>query len=216
MIPAAGRATRLRPLPCSKELLVVGGRPVIDYLFERMLAASPDEIRVVTRSDKADVTAHAHASGATVILGDPESAAASFALGVEDLEPDDIVLLGFPDSIWGPRDGFSQLVRALDGTDVVLGVFDSAEPERSDVVTLDGDRVTSVQVKPHDPVTNLIWGCAAARATSLTDLPRHDEAGHLFDALAGQGRVRAVPFPGAMIDIGTNEALSRARARLGA
>ena len=188
----------------------------MDYLLERMQAADPDEIKVVTRPDKEDVAGHARAHGTTVVLGEPESSAASIALGVRDLEPEDTVLLGFPDSIWEPRDGFSQLVRALDGADVVLGIFDSAEPERSDVVTLDGDRVTSVDVKPHDPVTNLIWGCAAARATALAELARHDEAGHLFGALAGRGRIRAVPFPGAMIDIGTNKALSRARAQLGA
>ena len=134
---------------------------------------------------------------------------------MEDLEPEDIVLLGFPDSIWEPRDGFSQLVRTLDATDVALGVFESPEPERSDVVTLDGDRVTSVEVKPPDPDTNLIWGCGAARAAALADLARHEEPGHLLDELAGKGCVRAVPFPGAMIDIGTNDALSRARALLG-
>lgn len=215
MVPAAGRARRLRPSPGSKELLEVGGRPVMDYLLERMEAASPDEIRVVTRSDKEDLAAHARARGATVIIGEPKSAAASFALGMQDLEPKTIVLLGFPDTLWEPPDGFPQLVQALDAAEVALGVFESDEPERSDVVTLEGDRVSSVDVKPEDPDTNLIWGCAAARVSALVGLARHEELGHLFGELAGKGHVRAVPFPGTMVDIGTNDALSRARALLG-
>ncbi len=216
MVPAAGRATRLRPSPDSKELLEVGGRPVMDYLLERMEAASPDEIRVVTRADKDDLAAHASARGATVIIGEPESAAASFALGMQDLEAKTIVLLGFPDTIWEPPDGFPQLVQALDAAEVALGVFESDEPERSDVVTLEGDRVSSVDVKPDSPDTNLIWGCAAARVSALAGLAGHEELGHLFGELAGKGHVRAVPFPGTMLDIGTNDALSRARALLGA
>ncbi|MGH8730039.1 MAG: hypothetical protein ACREV9_18180, partial [Burkholderiales bacterium] len=44
VIPAAGRALRLQPLPCSKELFPVGmedGRPkvVCHYLLEKMRAA---------------------------------------------------------------------------------------------------------------------------------------------------------------------------------
>jgi len=36
VIPAAGHAIRLQPLSGSKELLEIGGRPVMDYLVERM------------------------------------------------------------------------------------------------------------------------------------------------------------------------------------
>ncbi|MBA2360700.1 MAG: NTP transferase domain-containing protein [Actinobacteria bacterium] len=216
VVPAAGRATRLQPLPCSKEMVDVGGRPVIEYVVERMRAVGPEEIRVVTRPDKEDVAAHAHLLGATVILAEPATAAESFAIGIDDLAPDDTVLLGFPDTVWQPPDGFPQLVHALDAAEVALGVFESDEPERSDVVTLEGDRVSSVDVKPEDPDTNLIWGCAAARVSALASLARHEELGHLFAELAGKGHVRAVPFPGTMVDIGTNAALSRARALLGA
>ncbi len=51
--------------------------------------------------------------------------------------------------------------------------------------------------------------------SALEGLARHEQPGDLFHELAGKGQVRAVPFPGAMIDIGTNEALARARALLG-
>jgi glucose-1-phosphate thymidylyltransferase len=210
VIPAAGYARRLGDLPCSKELLPVGGRPVIDYVVERMRLASADEIRVVTRPDKEDVVEHARNLGATVVEGRPATLAESVGLGAESLAPEDVVLLGFPDSIWEPADGFARLVAALDdATEVVLGCFGSAELERSDVVVLDGDRVLRVDVKPADPASELIWGCCAARPRALSDLDRCDEPGHLFDALARSGRVRGIRFETEFVDIGTPETLAR-------
>ena len=214
LVPAAGHARRLGGLEGSKEMLSVGGAPVIDYLFERMLEAA-DEIVVTTRPEKEDVAEHARRLGHRVVEGQPATVSESLLLGLQGLDGSDVALIGFPDTIWEPRDGFAQLVDALAGTEAALGIFESPEPERSDVVTLDGDFVVSVEVKPSGPATNLIWGCAAARVSALEGLARHGQPGGLFDELAGKGQVRAVPFPGAMIDIGTSEALARARALLG-
>jgi hypothetical protein len=47
-----GRMKSEQPLDCSKEMLEVDGRPVIDYPVERMRAAACDELRVVTRPEK--------------------------------------------------------------------------------------------------------------------------------------------------------------------
>jgi UTP-glucose-1-phosphate uridylyltransferase len=55
VIPAAGYATRLQPLPCSKEICVVGGKPVMDYLVEQMRIGGCSELRVITRPEKRDV-----------------------------------------------------------------------------------------------------------------------------------------------------------------
>lgn len=211
LIPAAGLAERLQPLEGSKEMLSVGGRPVMDALVERMREAA-DEIVVVTRPEKHDVIEHSRALGLRVVEGEPSSVSESLLLG---LGRADTVLVGFPDTIWEPVDGFVRLVAALEEADVALGVFESQEPERSDVVALDGVRVEAVDVKPDRPRSTLIWGCAAARADALAGLARHDQPGLLFDELAREGRVRAVRFAGAMIDIGTPEALARARRLLG-
>ena len=211
VIPAAGLATRLGLAEGAKELVEVGGRPVMDYLVERLRAVT-DEIVVVTRPDKRDVVEHSRSLGLRVVEGEPSSVSESLLLGLSGA---DTVLLGFPDTIWEPVDGFVRLVEALEESDVALGVFESEEPGRSDVVALDGDRVEAVDVKPAKPRSNLIWGCAAARAETLTGLDRHDQPGLLFDEVAREGRARAVRFAGAMIDIGTPEALARARRLLG-
>jgi glucose-1-phosphate thymidylyltransferase len=213
VLPAAGRAERLQPLTGSKELLDVGGRPVLEYAVERMRAADAEEIRVVTRPDKADVRGHARALGLTLVDAEPATLAESIAAGVQGLDADDVVLVGLPDSIWRPLDGFTHLVRALEpDTDVILGVFRSREPERGDVVDVDEENVVQgVAVKPGEPEGNLVWGAVAARAGALRELGRHAEPGHLFHELALDGRVRAVRFPGEFIDIGTKEALATAR-----
>ena len=49
VVPAAGLATRLQPLPCSKELLRVGGAPVVDRLVAQLRAGGADTVRLVTR-----------------------------------------------------------------------------------------------------------------------------------------------------------------------
>ena len=88
VIPAAGRATRLAPLPCSKELLPVGvhdepaalrGRPkvVSHYLLERMRDAGASRVFFVLRSGKFDIADY-HGDGsalglslAYLVVGEP-------------------------------------------------------------------------------------------------------------------------------------------------
>lgn len=211
VVPAAGFATRLGALPCSKEVYPVGGRPVMEYLVERMHRAPCSEIRVVTRPEKGDVAEHARRLGATVIEGRPASVSESVLLALRGVGGEDVVLLGFPDSVWEPADGFATLLAELgDDVDVVLGCFGSRELGRSDVVVVGEDgRVRAAHVKPARPASDTIWGCCAARASALAGLRSHSEPGRLFDALATAGTVRAVRFPGEFLDIGTPAALDR-------
>lgn len=213
MLPAAGTAERLQPLTGSKEMLELGGRPVLDYAVERLQAAGPDEIRIVVRPDKADVTRRAGVLGLTLVEARPRSLAESVLTGAADLAQDDIVLVDLPDSVWEPSNGFTLLLDALTPeVDVVLATFRSAEPARGDVVEVDaGDGVTAVHPKPADPPGDLVWGAFVARAGALAGLADHGEPGEHLDELARRGRVRAVRFPGEFIDIGTKGALKRAR-----
>lgn len=214
IVPAAGYATRLQPLDCSKEVYRVGGRPLMDYVVERMRAAPCDELRVVTRPDKRDVIEHAEKLNARVIEGNPGTLAQSIAVGLEGLQKDDVVLIGLPDTIWEGEQGFEALIDALDGeTDVVLGLFTSSEPERSDVVAVDpSGELTAVDVKPEQPKSNLIWGCAAARVGALAGLEHREWPGEEFDQLAREGRARGVNLGRDYLDVGTKEALRRAEA----
>ena len=208
VVPAAGRAARLQPLRCSKEVLPVRGRPVMEHLLERLRAAPCDEIRVVTRPEKRDVAALAERHGATVVLGEPPTVPASLALGLADLEADDVLLFGFPDTLWEPRDGFARLASELDGWDAAVGVFRSAEPGRGDVVELGPDgAVERIHVKSADPPGELVWGCLAARVSALARVERCAEVSHHLRTL----RVRGVVFASDFVDVGTPAALAALR-----
>src|SRR5204862_1220335 len=52
LILAAGYATRLRPLTDTipKQLLPVGGRPMVDWILDRVEETSADEIHLVTNA----------------------------------------------------------------------------------------------------------------------------------------------------------------------
>lgn len=214
VVPAAGYARRLQPLDRSKEVLEVEGRPVLYYLLDRMRAGGADELRVVTRPEKQDVATRAAAFGARVVLGRPQTAAESISLGLLGLADEDIALIGFPDTVWEPEDGFRRLVAVLtsEPVEAVLGLFRTRELTRSDVVEVDHDgRVRAIAVKPSKPPSELIWGCAAARVRALSDLARFREAGELFDRLARAGGVRGLELSSAWIDIGTKKAFFAAQ-----
>jgi NDP-sugar pyrophosphorylase family protein len=214
LVPAAGYARRLQPLAGSKEMCEVGGRPVLDFLLDRMEAASCAEIRVVTRPDKPDVVAHARTRGATVVLARPASVSESLLAGLDGVPHENPVVFGFPDTLWGPDDGFAALLAALGpGVDVALGIFRAEAPSRSDVVTLDAERVSAIHVKPDEPPSTLVWGCAATVARVLAGVRGHAEPGHFFDRLARGGVVRGVRLEDPFVDIGTPDSLRRARAR---
>jgi glucose-1-phosphate thymidylyltransferase len=212
VVPAAGQASRLGPLPCSKELLQVAGRPVMDHLVERMRAASPDEITVVTRPEKVDVVEHSRDLGARVFEGHPGSVGESIALGLEGTDPEDVVLIGFPDTLWEPLDGYARLVEGLEGYEAALGLFRTADLSRSDVVVVEDERVRAIEVKPPTPSSDLIWGCAAVRRGALDDLAEYAEPGHLLRELAKTDAVRGIYLSDSWLDIGTREALARAQA----
>jgi glucose-1-phosphate thymidylyltransferase len=211
VVPAAGLATRLQPLPCSKELLEVGGRAVVDLFVERLRAGGAEEIRVVTRPEKHDLIGHALVQGAVIALGEPENVSESVTLGLAGAGLDEIALVGFPDTLWEPVDGFARLVPLVeDGADVALGLFRADEPERFDVVVLDGEgRVLDIETKVAEPSSNLIWGCFAARVGALAGLEDAAEPSVHFLRLAREGRVASAFLSDGFVDIGTREAMAR-------
>jgi glucose-1-phosphate thymidylyltransferase len=217
IIPAAGFATRLQPLRQSKEVYPVGGRPVMDYLVERMRRAPCSELRVVTRPEKEDVVENAARQGATVVKARPPTLAASFLAGMRGLSDDDVALLGFPDSIWEPVDGYARLLGLLDeGWQVALGLFRASDMRRFEPVILDASgRVSRIEFKPAHPSSDWLWGCAAARVDTLRGFDRSEEPGVFFDSLCPRGVVGGVRLSETYLDMGTRDGLRDAAQRLG-
>ena len=143
LIPAGGKATRISPLPLSKELYPVGFRGdddieinnqsnnqnsnqnhlrpkvVSHYLLERMQLAGIDKAYFILRGGKWDIPAY---------FGDGEMLAMSLGYLIMGLPygvpftldsaypfvKDAVVALGFPDILFEPQDAFIQILKRLE------------------------------------------------------------------------------------------------------
>jgi glucose-1-phosphate thymidylyltransferase len=241
LVPAAGRATRLGPQPCSKEVFPIGvaveqgrSRPkaVCEYLLERFAAAGAREAVVVLRHGKWDIPQHLASVStgldlAYVVAGDTPGPpytidrAYPFVRGRT-------VLFGFPDIVFEPVEAYRPLVERLGarGVDAVLGGFPAHRPEALDMIDVDPcGRVRSLVIQPRTTDLRLTWICAVWSASFTELLHRHVAAlpqtetsiGHVVRAALDAGlRIEAVAFEhGRYLDIGTPEDLRRAGRWLG-
>lgn len=236
IIPAAGAGTRIQPLAFSKELLPVGSRldaqgerprAVCEYLVDRMLAAGATRICFVISPGKSDILAYFGGRVGTadvVYVVQPEPAGLCDALlrAAPLIREDESVLIGLPDTIWYPENGFNLLPPGR----LSFLLFPVQQPQYFDAVLTDAaGAVTEIQVKRAQPATNWIWGALRLPGRVLHELrslwlepERHDEyLGTLVNAyLARGGRATAVRAGEAYVDVGTLHGYREAIALLAA
>jgi glucose-1-phosphate thymidylyltransferase len=176
LILAAGYATRLRPLTDSwaKELLPVGGRPIIDRIVDNLAdVAEVDEVHLVTNARKAPWF-HEWARGRDVTIHDDGTTSNDDRLGaigdmlfvVDRLGADDDLLVIAGDNLFDFR--LSDLVaywqtRGVASAVAVRDVGSLELARQYGIVDLDGDgRIRSFVEKPPEPASTL-----AATATYL-------------------------------------------------
>jgi dTDP-glucose pyrophosphorylase len=172
LILAAGYATRLRPLTDSvpKQLLPVGGRPMVDWILDKLREAEIDDVHLVTNGRFAG-DFERWAAGKGVVVHNDGTDTNETRLGAigdiqfvqtnADLDDDLLVIAGdnlFDYSLrdyidfWGKRSG-SSAVALYDVGDLELA-------KQYGIVTLDeDDRIVGFVEKPADPPTTL---CATA------------------------------------------------------
>jgi glucose-1-phosphate thymidylyltransferase len=197
LILAAGYATRLRPLTdtWAKELLPVGGRPIIDWITDAIAGVEAiDELYVVTNSHKAPAFhAWAAARGGGVTVCDDGTTSNDDRLGavgdlhfvIESAGIDDDMLVIAGDNLfdfslseyvafWNRKRDESGAASAVAVRDI--GSIDIAR--RMGIVELAADaRVTAFVEKPDDPPSTL-----AATATYLFDRSHVALVGSYLDA----------------------------------
>jgi glucose-1-phosphate thymidylyltransferase len=229
IILAGGYATRLRPLTddLSKCLLPVGGRPMVDWILDRVDGVEEiDEVHVVTNSRfardfeqwamvKEGVTVH---DDGTSSNEDRLGAVGDIAFTIDRAEIDDDVIVIAGDNLfdydlqdyvdfWRGK-GIASAVAVRDVGDLRLA-------SQYGVVELDGDRVIAFEEKPADPTTTL---CATAtyiyhrehvplveRFIAEGNAP--DQSGSLIEWLRAREPVYGYRFTGAWLDIGDKEQL---------
>jgi methyltransferase (TIGR04290 family) len=223
IIPAAGLGTRIQPLGFSKELLPVGSnlvgdvekpRAVSEFLVDRMLQAGATRICFVVAPGKADLVQYygTHRRSADLCyVVQPQAAGLcdSIFRACTLVRPDEQVLVGLPDTIWFPEEGFTAL------PDDVLSflLFPVDRPQAFDaVVTDDEGNVQEIQVKHPDAKTHWIWGAFKMPGSVLHELEalwqergRRDEyIGTLVNAfLQKGGRAVGIRRGEAYVDVGT-------------
>jgi glucose-1-phosphate thymidylyltransferase len=230
LILAAGYATRLRPLTDSipKQLLPVGGRPIVDWILDRIEETSAEEIHLVTNARFADDFAH-WAEDKDVIVHDDGTTSNEDRLGAigdirfVDLDDDLLVIAGDNLFDYSLAD-YEAYWRERDGS--CIAVLDVGDPElakKYGIVDVDEhDRVTAFVEKPADPPTTL---CATATylytrehanliATYLAEGNPPDQPGNYVAWLHTREPVYAYRFEGDWYDIGDRDQLLEADNRM--
>jgi len=230
IILAGGYATRLRPLTddLSKCLLPVGGKPMVDWILERIREVEEiDEVHVVTNSrfaqafrdwasPKADVTVH---DDGTSTNEDRLGAIGDVAFTLERANIDDDVLVVAGDNLFDYAvEDFVEFRRGK-GVASALAVHDVGDLELATqygIVAVDGaDRIVDFVEKPAQPPSTL-----AATATYiyhrehvplvrtyLAEGNAPDQIGSFIAWLHRREPVYAYWFTGVWLDIGDREQL---------
>jgi glucose-1-phosphate thymidylyltransferase len=253
LIPAAGTASRISPIPCSKEIFPVGFAMTSDgkrirpkggchYLLEKMQVAGAEKAYIVIRDGKWDIPAY---------LGDGSSLRLNLAYlmmnapyGVPftldqaySFVGNATILFGFPDILFLPENAYSLMLERLWETsaDVVLGLFRTDHPERTDTVHLAADEgIVSIDIKNAGSKASHCWIIAVWKPSFTRFL--HDHVGYVLGtesmrqpaeaptvnkeihlgtviSCAMEAGLRINPFifkDGRFLDIGTPETLSKA------
>ncbi|RME45922.1 MAG: dTDP-glucose pyrophosphorylase [Chloroflexi bacterium] len=181
LIPAAGQAKRVSPLPGSKELFPVGFREVeIDghvqlrpkvvsqYLLDNMFRAGVRKVWIVLGRGKWDIM-HYYGDGSQFgghiayllmdrLWGMPYTLDQAYPWLNQAT-----VLFGMPDTVFTPSNAFVRMLARHQEThaDVTLGIFPTDRPEKLCPVKLDETgKVLGMTDKPtHSEIKNT-WGCA--------------------------------------------------------
>ena len=176
LIPAAGQATRLGHLPCSKEIYPVGFQlqgadgslfPEVacHCLLQSLRVAGVTRVFIILRNEKWDIPAYL-GDGAQLdmhigylLMGLPYGCPYTLDQAWPFVQ-NKRVALGFPDVIFRPANAFVRLLMRQEqtGADVVLGLFPSDRPHKMDMVDVDSTgRVRRIMIKPKRTKLSYSW-----------------------------------------------------------
>lgn len=180
LIPAAGEAKRIAPIPCSKELFPVGfsapsdqGVPLpkvaCQYLIESMRTSGVENVFCVLREGKWDIPAYLqdgralNVNLAYLMMGRPFGVPFTLDQAYPFVR-DALIVCGFPDILFRPTDAFVHLLgrQAETGAEIVLGLFPTDRPQKVDMVEIDAHgRVRDIVIKPTQTSLRYTWLIAA-------------------------------------------------------
>jgi dTDP-glucose pyrophosphorylase len=223
IVPAAGRGSRIQPLGFSKELLPVGSRvedmverpcAVSEYLVQRMIEGGADKICFVIGPGKSDILeyyagGYGESSAVFVVQPTPAGLCDAIFRAASLVRDDEPVLIGLPDTVWYPENGFC----ALPDDRLAFLLFPVDHPELFDAVVVDQqDLVREIQVKQQNAASKWVWGAFKMPGRVLHELRSlwrarnecDEYIGTLVNAwLAQGGEAIGVKAGTAYVDVGT-------------
>jgi glucose-1-phosphate thymidylyltransferase len=241
LVVAAGYATRLYPLTrtIAKPLLPLAGRPMVDYLVDRLEEVEElDAVHVVTNAKfAAGFRRWAEASDRRVDIEIHDDGTSSeedrlgpigdiaFALDAGDLDGEDLIVAAGDNLFdYSLRDMVAFTHAHGEASSVaLLELDDMALVSQYGVVKLDADdRIVAFVEKPSNPPSNLVAtatyalnrGHAGLAHTYLGEGGSPDQMGNFIGWLHQRAPVYGYRFEGAWIDIGDSGQLLDADNRL--
>jgi dTDP-glucose pyrophosphorylase len=235
IIPAAGKGSRIQPLAFSKELLPLTGlgkdnvqcpRAVSDFLVERLIIGGARRLCFVISAEKSDILAYysrapRDASICYAVQPRPAGLCDAIFQALPLIDPCQPVMVGLPDTIWFPEDGFRQ----LDDDRFSFLLFPVRDPHHFDSVEQDDEgRIRRIWVKDARTPSHLIWGAFKMPGIVLRELfdlwverGRADEyIGTLVNEWIRRGGTAwGVPAGKSYYDVGTMEGYLEAMRILG-
>jgi glucose-1-phosphate thymidylyltransferase len=181
LIPAAGSAERLSPLPFSKELFPIGyykhsldsdvlhPKPVIHYLIEQMKLSTVKNIYVIINPNKWDIINYLKSGNYLNVnfsyLIQENSAGMPFALNLayEWIDKNTTTIFGMPDTIFKPENSFELLLKVhqSENADLTLGLFLTTKPQKFGMVNFDeNNNFLWTYDKPQETSLKFMWGIA--------------------------------------------------------
>ena len=176
LIPAAGKGSRISPLPFSKELYPIAFRKqgetqdfqvkvVSHFLLEKMRKADILRAFVVIRDGKWDIPGYwkdgqLAKMGLSYLMMDLPFGVPYTIDQAYPFVRRSMIAFGFPDILFQPDDAFRSLIERQKETkaDLVLGLFDAPNAEQTDVVTINPDgTVNAIQVNPGKTALQYDW-----------------------------------------------------------
>ena len=238
LILAAGYATRLYPLTLNKAkpLLVVGGKPIIEWVVDNLEGVPDLETIYVVTNDKfaADFQVWSeryqdrHPQFKFKIVndgskGDEDKLGAigdiNFVVTEENLAQNNLLIVAGDNLFTESLKGF---VACAKGTEATVGVYDVGDPEAikkyGNVLINDEEIITHLEEKPQKPRGTLaaiaLYYYSPAVLSLLTTYlaagNNPDQPGRIVQWLCTRRPVKTFQIKGKWLDIGSKETLENA------
>ena len=230
LILAAGYATRLSPLTDNlpKQLLPVGGRPIVDWILDKVRAAGIPDVHLVTNARFAPLFADWSARTGVTIHDDGTTSNETRLGAIGDVQfvnlDDDLLVVAGDNLFDFSLADYVEFWRSKGGSAVAVYDVQSKElAKKYGVVAVDDDdRIVDFVEKPDDPPSTLAATATYLYARNHVALVGEylergnnpDQPGNFVAWLHRREPVYAYRFAGGWYDIGDRDQLLAADNRL--